>query len=274
MSALTLYIDEAGDPGVRDGLSFLEGRHEWMCVAAVCVRESRADEVVGWVKEMREVAKSTQAGALHYHRINRDRREAVCGKLAEKPCRAFVMASHKSNLREYFNPRIGQMISSGTFYNWCMRLLLERVTAWAESWQLENVGSRESMRVVFANRGHDWEHFFKYVDKLCMQKRTGTLYLKGPGLAVELLDRSDWSVEQAAENAGLQLADVVASAFYQAANTASPAHDMKPALALKPVIPMRDGSAANVGVTLFPLPAQAAVPTNSQRIFEGYGYQF
>lgn len=274
MSALTIYIDEAGDPGVRDGLAFRLGRHEWMCVAAVCVRSSRADEVVGWVKELRDAAKSTQAGALHYHRINRDRRQRVCRVLAAKPCRAFVMVSHKSNLREYINPRLGQMISSGHFYNWCLRLLLERVTAWAETWQLENGGKRGPITIVFASRGHDWEHFFKYVDKLSMQKKTGTLYLKGPGLASELLDRSNWTVEQAAENAGLQLADVVASAFYQSVNVASPVHDIEPATTLRPIISTRDGIAANVGVTLFPLPAQATVPEESRPIFERYGYLF
>jgi hypothetical protein len=274
MCALTVYIDEAGDPGVRDGLTFRDGRHEWLCVSAVCVRSSRAAEVVDWVKELRGAANSAQAGALHFHRISRDRREGVCRALASKPCRAFVLASHKSNLREYVNHRIGAMISSGTFYNWCLRLLLERVTAWAEAWQIEELGRLEALRVIFASRGHDWAHFFKYVDLLHMQKLAGTLYLKGPGLAPELLERDQWIVEQASANAGLQIADTVASSFYQAANTASPSHDLRPALALKPILASNKGLHANVGVTLFPLPAQAEVPREARPIFENYGYRF
>ena len=58
------------------------------------------------------------------------------------------------------------------------------------------------MDVLFASRGHDWRHFFAYVDKLQMQKRTGTLYLRGPGLHPMLLDRRNWSIDKAERRAG------------------------------------------------------------------------
>lgn len=271
---LTVYIDEAGDPGVRDGLAYRSSRHEWLCISAVVTRSNRDGEVVEWVKRLREKAASTQAASLHYHRIKADRRTSVCEELAKHPCRAFVLASHKSNLREYINPRIGAMIDGGTFYNWCLRLLLERVTSWAEAWQKENAVTREPLRIVFAQRGHDWDHFFAYVDLLRMQKLAGTLYLKGPGLAVELLDREYWTVEQAALNAGLQLADTVASSFYQAANSVAPNFDIQPACALAPILPCRRGVAANYAVTLFPLAHQASLPEEARPIFEHYGYSF
>lgn len=89
------------------------------------------------------------------------------------------------------NPNIDKMLKGGTFYNWCMRLLLERVTAWVESWSLQNNIDLQGMKVIFAERGHDWEHFFKYVDLLRMQKQSDTLYLKGPGLHEALLDRAN-----------------------------------------------------------------------------------
>lgn len=274
MPALTMFIDEAGDPGVRDGLHYLEGRHEWMCVSAVVVRSSRDAELVEWNRRLRTAANSTQSGSLHFARIHRNRRSPVCTVLAGLPCKTFTVASHKSNLREYTNPRLREMIKGGTFYNWCLRLLLERVTAWAEEWQLANLGQKEPLRAIFAERGHDWEHFFAYVDKLEMQSRTGTLFLKGPGLAPELLDRGNWTIERAERNAGLQLADVVASAFYQAANSSSPSHDLDPAKALSPIVTKRKGVARNVGITVWPLPHQAAVPLEDRAIFEAYGYAF
>ena len=246
MAQLTVFIDEAGDPGVRDGLRFVGSRHEWLCVSALVIRSSRAGESVDWIKECRAQANSTQSGALHYHRITKARREAVCASLARRPCRVFTLASHKTNLREYVNPRIKKMIEGGTFYNWCLRLLLERVTAWIEDWQLSNGSVVSPVEIVFATRGHNWEHFFKYVDKLEMQSRTGTLYLRGPGLHHKLLDRSDWRTEKAEALAGLQCADIVASAFYQAANFASPAHDTRPAKALLPIVATR-------GDRLFPV---------------------
>jgi hypothetical protein len=129
------------------------------------------------------------------------------------------------------------------------------------------------LNVVFARRGHDYEHFFKYVDRLRQQKETGTLFLKGPGLAPPLLDRANWSIRPADAVAGLQLADVVASSFYQAANSASPTWDIAPAQCLAPVIPDRHGVAANVGVTVWPLPNQAGIPDDAKGIFRHYGYR-
>lgn len=274
MSGLTVYIDEAGDPGVRDGLSYRSTRHEWLCISAVVTRSDRNGEIVDWVKGLREQASSTQSASLHYHKIKADRRALVCQAMAAHPCRAFVLASHKSNLREYINPRIGAMMDAGTFYNWCLRLLLERVTSWAEAWQRTNAGGPEPLRVVFAQRGHNWNHFFSYVDLLRMQKQAGTLFLKGPGLGVELLSREHWSVEKAALNAGLQLADTVASSFYQAANSAAPNFDIQPACALAPIMPCKHGVAANHSVTLFPLAHQASVPEGARPVFEHYGYKF
>lgn len=272
MSRITVFIDEAGDPGVRDGLHYAATRHEWLCISAVVIRSSRADEPLEWIRECRVQANSTQAGALHFARISRERRPAVCASLASRPCRAFTVASHKTNLREYVNPRLQRMIEGGTFYNWCLRLLLERVTAWVEAWSSAQGVELLPMDVVFATRGHDWQHFFAYVDKLEMQSRTGTLYLKGQGLNQTLLDRTHWRLEKAANLAGLQCADIVASAFYQAANTASPSHDTEPARALRRIVAERHGSAKNVGVTVFPLPHQAPVPHESAEIFNFYGY--
>lgn len=272
---LTVYIDEAGDPGVRDGLRYAVDRHEWLCISAVVVRTTLEAEAVEWVKEMRTAANSTQAGALHYHKIAIGRRLAVCETLASKPVKVFCLASHKSNLREYVNERIGKMLDAGIFYNWCLRLLLERVTAWAEEWLQQEVGGLHPLKVIFAERGgHDYAGFFSYVDTLRMQSENGTLFLKGKGLAPTMLDRSDWIVRRAETLAGLQLADTAASAFYQAANTASPSWALAPAQALKRVVAEDKKSAANFGLTVWPLPHQAELPEASRQIFRHYGYSF
>lgn len=274
---LTIFIDEAGDPGVRDGLRYLGERHEWLCLAAAVVPSGSDEQLVQWVKEMRVAAHSHQRGPLHYHRITPARRQAVCAVLAEKPIRGFVMVSHKSNLREYVNPRIRQMIAGGTFYNWCLRLLLERVTAWCERWQrLRLDGTIRPVEIVFARSGaHNYEHFFAYIDKLRMQAENGHLFLRGPGLNPKMLDRTAWSVRPAESWAGLQIADTLASSFYQAANTVAPTWDLEPAKALAPIMAGAPaGKAANTGVTVWPLPDQAAVPDDARAIFRTYGYNF
>ncbi len=139
---------------------------------------------------------------------------------------------------------------------------------------LTNGNRIDPMELVFAARGHDWDHFFNYVDKLEMQSRTETLFLKGPGLHHVLLERSKWKVELAEHLAGLQCADIVASAFYQAVNSVSPSHDVEPAKALSKIVASQNGRAHNAGVTLFPLANQADVPAHDRAIFEHYGYEF
>lgn len=273
MCSLTVYIDEAGDPGAKDGLRYLDGRHEWLILGAAVVRTSREAETIDWVKDLRHVANARQAGTLHYNQVHRDRRLNVCQTLAEKPVRSLVFASHKSNLRAYFNPRLGKPIDGNRLYNWCFRLLLERITASAEIWQRQEIGRLEPLRLIIAERGHDFEHFHAYIDKLRWQREHGTLFLKGPGLVLEHLDRGGWQIARMGEVAGLQLADTVASSFYQAANSASPAFDPAPAMALQPVV-VGNGEAANRGVTLWPLAHQAPIPTTARPIFEHYGYKF
>jgi Protein of unknown function (DUF3800) len=271
---LTIYIDEAGDPGAKDGIRYLADRHEWLCLSAFVIRTERDADLVAWVRDLRAVANATQSGALHYARITKGRRTAVCSELAAKKARAFVLASHKSNLREYINPRLGAMIASPKLYNWCLRLLLERVTAWAVAWMVKNDIEPCGLRVVLAERGgHDYDHLFAYIDKLKMQAESGTLLLKGKGLHPALLDRAEWSVRPMAPWAGLQLADVIASSFYQAANSASPSHDVAPAQTLAPIVAKGDdGRAADFGVTVWPLPHQAPIPDEAKAIFRFYGY--
>lgn len=265
MAAISVYVDEAGDPGAKDGLRFLGDRHEWFTFGALVVRTSMQEDLVGWVKELREEARARQAGALHYAQITRGRRTGVCERLAQKPCRAFVFASHKSNLRSYFNPRLNKPIDPERVYNWCFRLLLERVTAWVEQRQLSEIGKLEPLRLVLAQRGHGYNHFNSYIDRLRWQRENGQLFLKGPGLAPVHLDRTEWVVEQAALNPGLQLSDVIASAFYQGANEASPSYDIGPAVALKRIV---------ANVNLWPLAHQGGIPEAARPLFEAYDYIF
>ena len=131
-------------------------------------------------------------------------------------------------------------------------------------------------KVVFAERGgHDYQHMFSYFDRLRMQTETKTLHLKGKPIPPQLLVRDEWGVAKAESLPGLQVADTIASAFYQAANANSPSWDTKPAEALKPIM-AKDarGTRADAGVTVWPLLHQASLPETSKQIFRTYGYVF
>lgn len=240
------------------------------------MRTTRSLAPVRWVKELRDIAASTHAQHLHYARLGVGRRLAVCEHLAQKPFRAFCVASNKTNLRQYSNQKLGQFSKGDKFYNWCVRLLFERITAWAEDWYRQEELAPAPLEIVFARRGgHGYRHMFAYFDLLRMQVANGTLVLKSGGLAPPSLERTHWRVAPAESVAGCQIADVIVSAVYQGVNSASPNWDMQPALSLEPIFAKGDDQlAANVGLTAWPLVHQAEIPEDSRPLFEAFGYQF
>lgn len=274
--ALSVYIDEAGDPGVHDGIRHFEGRHEWLVISAVVTQTTRDPETVDWVRELRAEGNVRQKPDLHYAQITAARRLAVCQALARKPVRAFSVISHKTNMRTYENDTLGRMTDPKRFYNWCMRFLFERVMEWCGEWQKVKLGKHEPLRVIFSeNKGHGYPHMFAYFDKLTMQHSATGMHLRPRCWLPALADRGAWCVEPSTSRAGLQLADVVASAFYQAANTVSSVWDIEPAKSLRPILPAdAKKRRANFSVTVLPLESQAPVPEAARPIFEHYGYKF
>jgi hypothetical protein len=90
-SDLTIYIDEGGDHGVRDGLHYLETMHEWFSIGAFVVRTSLDQETSQIVDEIKDKCRVWQSPTLHYYKLKEDRRTQACSILAEKRARAFCV---------------------------------------------------------------------------------------------------------------------------------------------------------------------------------------
>lgn len=274
-SDLCVYIDEGGDPGIRDGLAHADTRYEWFSTGAIVVRKSRGSETVDWVKAIKSGCNSHQTPDLHYAKLNQDRRVQACKLLAKQPARAFCLLSHKSNLRQHVSPKLGQM-KAMEYANWCNRLLLERIMHWAaDFYQSENSQPRPLELTFSENKGHSYPKMFSYFETLNMQAKAGGFKLKAKAWHSEMMVRDYWKVIPHEKNAGVQLADVVASAFFQSANFQSPTFNQEAAKALAPIM-ARDpqGAIINTGVTGWPLPSQGLLPKQARPIFEFYGYKF
>lgn len=275
LSDITVFIDEGGDPGVKDGLKFCDTRYEWFTLGAYVIRTENEPNAVATVRKIMEGVKGYQKPDLHYANLPLASRVPACRYIATVPSRAFCLLSHKTNLREYTNPILGKMKSS-QFYNWCCRLLLERVMYWYRQ-QIDNGDVAENpIKIVFSERGgHDYEHMFSYFERLIDQAKHGGFKKKPKCFEASMMNRSHWSIEPHSKIAGLQLADAIASAFYQAANRRSPNWAVEPARALAPIMGERlGGSACDVGVTVWPLYHQAKLPDDTHQIFKHYGYRF
>lgn len=126
-----VYIDEAGDPGVKTKADTSDQALEWFTLGAVVVDARRDADVVDWLRDMREAVRAQSSlSPLHYRKLSSSNQRRVCRMLATKPVRLFAVATHKTNMRGYQNERMGKPLGRGEFYNWCVRLLLERVTCW------------------------------------------------------------------------------------------------------------------------------------------------
>jgi hypothetical protein len=272
------FIDEAGDPGLNTVRPIdATGGTERLCLGAVVIRAARSSDVAEWVRSILLKAGVSNRSDLHYRNLPNFRKRIVCSELAKLPIRAFVLASNKKNMRRYRNPRAERIGSQQWFYNYCLRLILERVTHFCYQKARSEGADDRLLKIIYSERGgHSYGQTIAYHELLKNQAKGGTLVLAKRRIMWEVLD---WRLAEPASHkssAGAQLADVVASSFYQAMDTLPPTKwNNEFAKLLKPILATDDGFFFNYGLALQPTPASKAKLTDEQKeIFEFYGYKF
>src|SRR5262245_10049669 len=215
------FIDEAGDPGLKTVRPIdPAGGTEWLCLSAVVIRVKHNADVVNWVRSILSTAGIANRPDLHYRNLKNDQKRIVVRELAQLPVRAFVLASNKKNMRGYRNMRAERVRSQQWFYNFCLRLLLERVTDFCYHHAASERAKDRFLKIVYSERGaHSYAQTAAYQELLKMQAKGGSLVLTKRRIRWEVLD---WRLAEPVSHkssAGAQLADVVASAFYQAVDT-------------------------------------------------------
>ncbi len=273
------YVDEAGDPGLKRVRPLDEdGSSEWLVLSAVVMKAKREASVADWLLDIKKGLAVDVRGALHYRKLSPSRRFRAAELLAGMPVRAIAICSNKKNMRGWRNVRAERIPSQEWFYNWCLRLLLERLTGFCEMRRHIDLEGRPcKVKIEFSRRGgHRYSQTRAYTLYLRHQEKGDQVYLKKRQILTDLLstdlmeDHPHWS------RPGLQFADIVASAFYSAANTIGPgAWDPTPAKALARIMAKERGTAVDFGVALQPTPPWKGKLTADQRqIFEHYGYDF
>lgn len=232
--------------------------------------------MVDWVDTIRTDIGIKQRRDLHYRNLSPTRKLAVANAIANLPLRAFVVCSNKKNMRGYNNERAAKIPSQQWFYNWCVRLLLERVTQFCARRTKQDYGEDKLIKIEFSRRGghrysqtkayHSYLGFQQEGKGLYLQKRQPVIKMLSPDL---MLDYPHYS------RAGLQLADTVASAFYQGIDFMGPGTwNPSPAKALARIMARENNSPVDFGVALFPAPWKAELTIEQQNVFSYYGYDF
>ncbi len=273
------FIDEAGEPALSKVRPLDEnGSSEWLILSAVVVRTCFEDDVPQWLDGLKIDLGLDRYGPIHFRNLSPSRRLVLAQSVASMPLRGFAICSNKKNMRQYRNPRAEKVSSQEWFYNFCVRLLLERVTAFCDRRRLiDYAGAATKIKVIFSRRGgHRYSQTKAYTRYLRHQEQAGSMVLNKRQIITDLLHTDIMEHHPHWARPGLQLADTVASAFYAAANTIGPGvWDTEPAMALSRIMAKERKSVTDFGVALQPTPPAKAQLTPEQRqIFEHYGYNF
>jgi len=269
------YIDEAGDDGLTKVLPIdNNGATEWLVLSAYLIRKENEDKVVDWVKHIRTDINATQGPALHFRNLSPTKRLRACELLAQKTARSFVVCSNKKNMRGWKNERAASKGGKQWFYNFMVRILLERVTDFCMKDSMKRFGVPKKIKIVFSERGnHSYSQTIAYLELLKSQAIGGSTFLNKREIHHQTLKRDLIEYIPHTHNAGLQLADIPASAFFQACNTLNRNWSIMPAKKLTNIMAKENNVVANYGLVLQPTKAsEANLNRNQKQIFKEYGY--
>ena len=270
------YIDEAGDDGIRS-VSPIDpnGASEWFVLGAFVVPIHEDAFVQQWLNEALARLKSRQRGDIHFAKLDDGRKKIVCNYLGGLNFRWFVSVSHKPNMRGYRNTRAEVFRSKNYFYNWMARVLLEKVTQYCQNDAKTRYQGREQhkLRIEFSSRGGMfYPHTRDYLAKLWLQSQGRKLFIAKDDLAWDMFDFQQVHHFSHKKRAGLQLADVVTSAFYRGLSQADGRlGETKFARMLAPRVAEGSNGAFGFGVKLQPDNWDSTLQDRQREIFELFG---
>lgn len=268
------YIDESGDTGLESVKPLdVRGASEWLVLSCFLVRAANDPKLPTWVKEIRSKFKNVQSPHLHFSDLIPIKKQIACEMLPRNPSRVFVAMSNKKNIQQYRNPNLNPN-NKAWIYWWLARLLLERVTRFCANLVHYEDRGKQKLRIVFSRRTDlKYKDFEDYMWKLRWQSYFGELVLNAGDLNWDVVDFDEILVLDHAARAGLQLADVVAGAFFQAVERNRPADcDPSYACALSPIM-ARDGWGRAIGIGIKTMPDLRAMGLSAEqkKVFEFYG---
>lgn len=211
-----LYIDEAGDEGIRQ-ISSIDGKGgtEWFVMAGVLVRHSRRHELNQWISEIKTILNQPQLKNIHFRELSAWKQQKVIEIISGKEIRIFIYISHKENMRGYSNEAAQKMKSQNWFFNFGLRVLCEKATKWCRSKSRATKLKSCGVKIILEKRGNvRHSQTVAYFHKIRDQSTVGNLFLKKDTLAWECYHDDLLVSKTADEEPGLQLADAVASYYY------------------------------------------------------------
>lgn len=171
-----LFIDEAGDDGLRKVSPIdADGSSEWLVISGLLVRAEDEGRCRDWLDTIRQDINALQSGVLHFRKLGPAKRLRAACMLGDLDVRAFTVCSNKKSMRGHNNERAAASGGKQWFYNWIVRILMERATNYCLENSIRKFGRPSKVKVLFSARGgHSYGHTKAYWELL---KSQGKPYL-------------------------------------------------------------------------------------------------
>ena len=277
-----LYVDEAGDPGLKRVAPIDQnGASEWMVLSGVLVSKNNEESIISKIKSVPSLINS-RTDNMHFRKLSPTKKLTVCRELSTWPVRIFSICSNKRNMRgmQDAKPQANIVEVRSWFYAWLFRLLLERVTYWVSRHGAKNLDHMPKLKIELSQRGGirylGMRHYLEWM-KQTFASGVGALQDHGE-IEFSVLDMSLISDFPHTERAGLQMSDWVASSVFKAIDVHhTKSIDLAPAEALIPRFARAPGwtRPAGYGIKLMPAwnsPHIAQTEPNQLELFRLCGY--
>lgn len=204
-----------------------------------------------WV---RFALKKSEGKPLHFRKMSHHQRIPYVSQIAGAPLTAInIIVNKQSVWRERFDAR-------HRLYHYAVRLLSERIS-WLCRDRKRSVGDG-SVELVFSNRGGmSYTAIGKYLDSL-IDRRSKMSNAPDVRIAPGTIDGSKVRTFRHEESRGVQVADAVASSFYNALEAKYGFTEDRYARMLKPIVYNNRGRYRVYGLKFFPPPAEKLIETD------------
>lgn len=240
------YIDESGDDGLG---KFREpgahgGSSSWLIISACVFRNTFDLEAVGWRDEISNSMPEKKRRQTHFAQMNHSQRIFAAQCLAARPIRAISVISNKRTIPD------GVYSDKNQLYFYLTRYLIERISWVCRDLRPEVPEGDGTVKITFSRRGGmSYGGFKRYLERL-KSSADNQVHIHWPVIDVDGIDAQDHS-----RRAGLQLADIIASAFAAGFEPDKFGNcEKRYSELLRPVVYNRDGNFLSYGVKVVPNP--------------------
>lgn len=254
-SSFVVYVDESG----CDGFNIQDGSSHWLVLSAAVFRKRTEATAVQVVDRVTQELNKKPNKPLHFVDLNHTQRVLYSTRVAAVNMRAVSVIIHKPSITER-----GAFQIKNHLYNYACRLLIERISWLCAAHRRQDEGNGFAEMIFSHRRTMSYGGLRDYLRSLKMA---------GTEINWNAIDPERVRAAKHADYRGLQIADCVASSFFQGLHCNRFGFtEGRYALALRPIVWAENRSFAGAGVKLFPAESLKSLDLDGQHQWLARGF--